>query len=75
MGKLAFVEQALTDLHEKGLYNTIRTIEGPCSRVRDNTMPARVLVQSAPCVFPQTVSPHFFGHPPTDAAPWRQATV
>jgi glycine C-acetyltransferase len=29
MGKLTFIEQALSDLREKGLYNTIRTIEGP----------------------------------------------
>jgi glycine C-acetyltransferase len=27
MGKLAFIDRALTDLREKGLYNTIRTIE------------------------------------------------
>ncbi|MFC2081952.1 glycine C-acetyltransferase [Candidatus Bipolaricaulota bacterium] len=27
MGKLDFIDQALTDLREKGLYNTIRTIE------------------------------------------------
>jgi glycine C-acetyltransferase len=29
MNKLAFVEEALADLREKGLYNTIRTVEGP----------------------------------------------
>ena len=29
MGKLLFIEQALSDLREKGLYNTMRTIEGP----------------------------------------------
>jgi len=29
MGKLTFIEKALADLHENGLYNTIRTIEGP----------------------------------------------
>jgi glycine C-acetyltransferase len=28
MGKLTFVDKALADLREKGLYNTIRTIEG-----------------------------------------------
>ena len=27
MGRLAFIDRALTDLREKGLYNTIRTIE------------------------------------------------
>ena len=29
MGKQAFIDQALSDLREKGLYNTIRTIESP----------------------------------------------
>ena len=29
MGKLAFVDRALDELKSKGLYNTIRTIEGP----------------------------------------------
>ncbi|MFC2082910.1 glycine C-acetyltransferase [Candidatus Bipolaricaulota bacterium] len=29
MAKLAFIEQALAELRDKGLYNTIRTIEGP----------------------------------------------
>jgi len=29
MGKLSFIEQAMDDLREKGLYNTIRTMEGP----------------------------------------------
>jgi glycine C-acetyltransferase len=29
MGKLTFIDEALADLREKGLYNTIRTIEGP----------------------------------------------
>jgi len=29
MGKQAFIDQTLADLREKGLYNTIRTIEGP----------------------------------------------
>jgi len=29
MGKLTFIEQAMDDLREKGLYNTIRTMEGP----------------------------------------------
>ncbi len=28
MGKLSFIEQAIGDLHDKGLYNTIRTMEG-----------------------------------------------
>ncbi len=29
MGKQAFIDQALSELREKGLYNTIRTIESP----------------------------------------------
>jgi len=29
MARQAFIDQALNDLREKGLYNTIRTIEGP----------------------------------------------
>ena len=29
MGKQAFIDRALEDLKEKGLYNTIRTIDGP----------------------------------------------
>ena len=29
MGKQAFIDRALADLREKGLYNTIRTIESP----------------------------------------------
>jgi len=29
MGKFGFIDRALTELHEKGLYNTIRTIESP----------------------------------------------
>ena len=29
MGKLAFIDRALEDLKAKGLYNTIRTIDGP----------------------------------------------
>jgi glycine C-acetyltransferase len=30
MGRLAFIDHALTSLREKGLYNTIRTIESAC---------------------------------------------